>query len=257
MENIFNVKDYFSLNYGLGKKPDAPKLNKKGLGIGILLTLTVIGAIIGIPMILVNVLKYTGAKKKLEQWQADYDDRYSHWDAELYKFYKKTVDSMDIYNTAMAKIGVDESQVTEAKPFSIHGQRFTGWYRRGADGNWKTNDREITWLFFSNDQIYTYSVQFSLTGEKKKVENTQEFFYTDIVSVRTQTVFEKLDKSKSTDEDTAEEAESEKFKLIVAGDDISFAFTTTEEVSESIRGMKNKIREKKIGKSEKDKKENG
>ncbi len=257
MDNNFDVNKYFTANFGLGDKPAAGKLNMKLVIIGAILIIAFVaigiavtpaliaGAALGVIVIVIPVIKFSKSNGKAKEWQKNHDERYRTWDAELEKFYDKTVASMNLKETAMNKIGIDEADVKEVEPFSIHGSDFDGWYRKGADGKIRTDNREITWLFFSKDQVYIYNVKFSLTGRIKKYENTQEFFYSDIVSVSTGTQSVQLNKSNSIDGVDDYSTESEAFNLIVPGDKMTFAFTTTDTISRSIQAMKTKIREKK------------
>lgn len=257
MENVFNVNDYFTENFGLGIKPSVPKMNVKMLVIGVIILIAGIAlgivvhmaimllSAIGVVLIIIPIIKNNAARKKANEWQKNFNERYQKWDGELDKFYNKTVSSMNVKQTAMTKIGIDEEDVKEVAPFSIHGQTYDGWYRFGADGNIRTDDREITWLFFSKDQVYLYTVSFSLTGKTRKIENTQEFFYSDIVSVSTGSVSKTLNTKKSAGGSKEETIEAEEFRLVVPGDKISFAFTSNNEISRSVQAMKNKIREKK------------
>ncbi len=244
MENVFNVNDYFSKNYGLGNKPFKPTLDIKKIFIHVLLCFLLIGFI----LVPIDIVSYINKKKKYEKWWDDYNTRRNTWDGELVKYYVNLVNSMNLKQVAMDKIGIDEDQITAAEPFSIYGQKYNGWYRRGADGQIRTDNREITWIFFSDSQIYLYTVTFSLTGSTKKTENTLEFFYSDITSVSTGSVSAPLSENKSLDDDNNEsEYESEEFRLIVPGDKMYFAFTTEEGITRSIQAMKNLIRAKKIG----------
>lgn len=257
MDNTFNVKNYFTENFGLGNKPKVPKINIKLiiLGVGVIIACIVLGAMfypvimagaaLGVVLIAVPIGMHSAAKAKANEWQKNFNERYKNWDAELEKFYDKTVASMNVKQAAMKKIGIDEDDVTEVAPFSIHGQTYDGWYRFGADGNIRTDDREITWLFFSKDQVYLYTVSFSLTGKNRKIENTQEFFYSDIVSVSTGSISKTLNAQKSAGGGKEETVEAEEFRLVVPGDKISFAFTSNNEISRSVQAMKTKIREKK------------
>lgn len=245
MNNTFNVNDYFTENFGLPSKPKMPETNKKTVLIAILLCLTLIGAIVGVPMLVVIIAKRCSANSKIKEWQDSYNERYNKWDGEVDRLYTRYVESMDVKQMAMEKLGIDEDQVKEVKPFSIYGQTYNGWYRFGADGEIRTDDREITWIFFGDNQIYLYTLSFSLTGREHKTESTQEFFYTDIVSVSTGSVSKTLNAKKSAGGGKWESVEAEEFRLVVPGDKMSFAFTSNNEISASIRGMKEKIRDKK------------
>lgn len=255
MDNTFNVKDYFTYNFGLGDRPESAHMNVKLIVIGAILAVLgiiaavavhIAGLVLVVPgalLIVIAIIKFSKAKKVENEWQNAYNTRYDTWDAELEKFYEKTLEELNLKKQGMNRIGIDEENLEEAgvKPFSIHGQLYDGWYRYGKDGQIRTDGRQVTWLFFSKDQIYVYDTKFTLTGEKKKVDNTQEFFYSDIVSVSTGSVSKELPGG----DHAGETIEAEEFRLVVPGDKLSFAFTSNEEISRSVQAMKTKIRERK------------
>ena len=149
----------------------------------------------------------------------------------------------------MSKIGISEEQLADVEPFFIYGSILSGaqdWFRTDASGVIRADHNEITWLFFSKDQVYLYNIKFRLTTPKK-TETTQEFFYTDIVSVTIGSESTSVDSRNCVDGLSSSAIEVEKFKLIVPGDKMSFAFTSNDGVSGSIQAMKNKIRDKKVG----------
>lgn len=271
MDNNFNIKSYFAANFGLGNKPTVSKSNfklniKHVIALIIAVVLLFVKAIIGILAVaLVGGIfialpiikeknKINQEKKALEDWQNNYNYRYNNWDAEYDKFCQKVIADLNARERGMKKIGLDEASLKEsdredaayvAEPFSITGKRYTGYYRWGKDGVSRTDDHEITWLYFSKEQLYIYTVQFKLTDLTRKTENTLEFFYSDIVSVSTGS--KTVDTNNAVDGGKISTVESEEFKLVVPGDKLSFAFTTTEFVSRSVQGMKNLIRIKKNG----------
>lgn len=255
MDNTFNVKDYFALNYGLSAPPRTFKLKGKAKIFYILI---------------IPILLYIISKMRRSIWQKNYNIRHQTWSKELDKFYDSTVESMHLKERAMRKIGLDDSQIdgddgSNVKPFFISSKIFKeSAYRRGPDYIYRTDRRQITWLFFTKDQIYTYTMKFMLSGAAGNIEILAEFFYTDVTSVRILTEYEKLDASKEVgqnegikngkkDENRAEEESAEPeevateyFKLVVPGDMIDYYFDTTEEVSRSIKGMRQLIRDKKL-----------
>lgn len=243
-KNKFTINDYFTANYGLPERPAEAKL---GITFKhVLLCLLVIGIFI----IIFRVIKFNKQKALINDWDNDYAYRRDNWDAEYDKFYDKTVAEMNVKEKAMQKIGIDADEVTEAEPFSIHGKQYDGFYRFCKDDNVRTENCQITWLFFSKDQVYTYDITFSLIpGRKKPVEKTLEFFYTDIVSVSTGTVSTELKKANNKGAEQEDyNIEAQQFTLTVPGDKMRFAFTSTSEIDRSVQGMKNLIRARKTAK---------
>ena len=265
----FDVNLYFSKNYGMGEKPGVGKLNGKMIFIGIALILvgiivailvipknTLVGVIamlvlfvVGISVMLPTILSKKKGKGNADAWQAEYEHRRTTWDQEFDAFYKRTVDSMNLRQTAMRKIGIVDEQLADVQPFYIFGSLLNGaqdWFRTDAYGVIRADHNEITWLFFSKDQVYLYNIKFRLTNGKR-VETTQEFFYTDIVSVTVGSESTAVDSRNCIDGSPLSVMEIETLKLIVPGDKMSFAFTTTDGVTGSVQAMKNKIRDKKVG----------
>ena len=266
----FDVGLYFSKNYGMGDKPGVGKLNWKYIWIGVLLAVIGIlslviavkfnGALVGVILMLIlfvvalgfmlpTILSKRKGQGNADAWQAEIEHRRSTWDQEFDSFYARTVAQMNLRQTAMNKIGIGVEQIADIEPFFIYGALLNGaqdWYRKDANGVIRADHNEITWLFFSKDQVYLYNIKFRLTNGKR-VETTQEFFYTDIVSVTIASETVSVDKRNCIDYDVTEAIDVERFKLIVPGDKMDFAFTTTDGVTRSIQLMKNKIREKKVG----------
>ncbi len=290
-KNIFNVNDYFSLNYGLGRKPKMPHFKKAPIVIGIALIILaiVLAIVLGgdkkeetyedahnsssyeeiydnsnnsnnnfwiIPLIIGAIvlagpaIKFSLAKAKAIAWQNNYNQRRSTWDVELDSLYQTTVEEMNLKQVAMKKIGVVQEQLSGVTPFDIAGSLYDEAWRKGVDGRFRTSKHQISWLFFSEDQIFLYTVTFSLLN-KKKIVNTFELFYKDIVSISITTETESRSGEKTGDEGS-EVIENQEFNLIVPGDKMHFAFTPDEETNDSILGMRTRIREKKNAEEKKD-----
>ena len=97
---------------------------------------------------------------------------------------------------------------------------------------------EVTWLLFSNEQLYLYEKKCMLHKDKKTTEMTNEYFYTDVVSLAT------------ADQETHislsdEDYDYKVFNLTVPGDQITVALDSNDETEAAIQGMKQKVREKK------------
>lgn len=271
MNNQFNVNDYFTRNYNLGDKPRVSKFKLKLLHAAIVLASIVcifvfppVGIVafllFGFLFIGLPIIKIFKEKAAANEWQNNFDIRSRTWDAEFDKFYDARVAKLNAKKAAIMKLGLDlnpdivnendrspeEFEKYPTAPFSIYGSRYDSYYRWGKDGRIRTDANEITWLFFSIDQIYIYTVRFNLTEDSKKKESTQEFFYSDIVSVSISTTSVEMNESKGFGgKETS--VDTEQFKLVVPGDQMFFAFTSNDAVSASVKSMKDLIREKKKG----------
>lgn len=146
----------------------------------------------------------------------------------------------------LTKIGVDEDQVKLIDPIIINGPYFKNiakgrMVKKGKDNRYRSSNYEVAVLFFSETQVYSYNYRFSLI-ENEKNENTDEYFYKDIVSVSTssESTVEKDKKGKE------EVFNSEYFKLTTSGGTfISCAVWDIGGTERSIQGMKQLLRDKK------------
>ena len=115
--------------------------------------------------------------KQLNKSTAEADIAYDNLVASMMKFSK---------DDALAKLGLDESEVTEAAPVCISGYSYegTGLVKKGADGKWRSNKYETWYLFFSSNEVHCCKKTIKTT-ENWKTESTDVYFYKDIVSVST------------------------------------------------------------------------
>ena len=100
--------------------------------------------------------------------------------------------SLNIKQRAIARIALDESEISEINPISLHSYIYPS-FRQGnsnnilvkiANNTAVSSRYEVTWLFFSQTQIYAYSIEFDMTSDEI-IEDVQEFFYTDITCFET------------------------------------------------------------------------
>lgn len=265
IDDTFNVKDYFSRNYGLGECPTVFKLH----GFWMLLY-----------VLIVPFIMYLISRGKKQRWLKSYNERYNTWYKELDKLYDQKVAEINPIASALKALELDDSLLDKkAKPITISAKSFIGAYRKAPDGLFRTDVQEITCFLFTEKQIYSYKIIFSLTGdiiETKddsftRQEQLKEIFYSDIVSIRTSREDTILNVSKAIGQDeeapkkkkarakknvaTSEEEKnpenevvvvsSESFTLLVPNDSISCSFFTTPEYTDSIHALKKRIRAKK------------
>ena len=164
---------------------------------------------------------------------------------------------LDLYKKALDKIGKDESEVNEIKAIV-----FKDWHyekgndkirvKKGKDGKLRSSAYQVSWLFFSDTQIYTYKYTFHMDSNNTS-ETTQEYFWQDITNFTT-----------STESVETERKDSIKFlfrrpelifrrnidtyhvfRLIVPGDEFKCTLENDEISEKKIKAMKFKLREKK------------
>jgi hypothetical protein len=189
-------------------------------------------------------------------------------DEEYVQLVQKKIEAMNFKQRALDKIGLDESQVNEIEP--VHFENYYGiginresnkdrywptylWVKRGLDGIRRTNAYQVSWLFFSDKQVYVYQSTLNL-NEDGKNERTEEYFYKDITNF-------------STTSESAEQEEiiqkkgclgigagitvarknldTDRFALIVPGDKFFCELVKNDYSEGRIQAMKAKLREKK------------
>lgn len=160
------------------------------------------------------------------------------------------IKSLNAKEKAMAKIGLDESQLKEIDPVHFEGYYFDPkktYSKRGKDGYWRSSAYQISWLFFSSTQVYLYQYTFNMDEDGKK-EATEEYFYKDITNFATvsdtiETPYWDVKQKKIM----LENVNSNRFSLVVPGDKFYCAMEQNEYTERAIQGMKAKLREKKNG----------
>jgi hypothetical protein len=174
-------------------------------------------------------------------------------DAEYDNLVQSKYASLNLKQRALDKTGVDESQVNEIVPCE-----FKYWYlgkntrgKRGQDGIFRSSAYQVTWLLFSDKQLYVYQYTFNMDEDGKK-EKTEEYFYKDITNFSTSSESDEqetwesgkgcLNKVPSV---TRRSIDRDYFTLIVPGDQFKCAIPSDSAVKEMIQAMKAKLREKK------------
>jgi hypothetical protein len=151
---------------------------------------------------------------------------------------------------AMAKIGLDESQLKEIEPVHFEGYHFDPkktYAKRGKDGKWRSSAYQISWLFFSSTQVYLYQYTFNMDKDDKK-EATEEYFYKDITNFSTSSdTVETPYWDPKARKMMLENVDSNRFSLIVPGDKFYCDMEQSDYTERAIQGMKAKLREKKNG----------
>jgi hypothetical protein len=151
---------------------------------------------------------------------------------------------------AMAKIGLDESQLKEIDPVHFEGYHFERkktFFKRGSDGKYRSSAYQITWLFFSSTQVYLYQYTFNMDEDGKK-ESTEEYFYKDITNFSTSSdTVETSCWNPKQKKFFLENVDTNRFSLVVPGDKFYCAMDQNDYTERAIQGMKAKLREKKNG----------
>ena len=163
-------------------------------------------------------------------------------DEEFMQIVRNKRDSLDLYKKAIDKIGLDEDELAEMPPVCFEGFVFENvWAKKNKKGEYVSSSYQVSWIFFSSDQIYLYQYIIYLDEDKKK-ESTEEYFYADVTSFSTRTQTESAKNSAGE----KWEVETNKFAMIVPGATLTVAVEDSAgDFEDAIRRMKYKLREKK------------
>lgn len=101
--------------------------------------------------------------------------------------------NFNIKAKAMAKIGLDESEISEIPPICLSSYVFDGdVYIKVENGVAVSSQYCVSWIFFSSTQMYTYKFIFDMVSDNLW-EITNDFFYQDITCFTTESkVVEKI-----------------------------------------------------------------
>ena len=185
----------------------------------------------------------------------------------LVEYEKMIVDrcaSLNIKQRAIARIALDESEISEINPISLHSYVYPLFRENSkifikiANNTAVTSRYEVTWLFFSQTQIYAYNIEFDMTSDEI-IEDVQEFFYTDITCFETRNhLIEniRLDTSGCLKNGAKgcfnaaikDNYVIDSFRITVPGKDFSVSMRNSGNQFQSIQAAKAMLREKKYTK---------
>lgn len=164
-------------------------------------------------------------------------------DNEFDEFVKKSIP--DLKQKAIAKIGLDEEELKEIDPVCIQGYSFNNAYQKiGKDGLWRSSKYQVTWIFFSDKQVYLYQKDINFDDNQTK-EHMEEYFFKDITNFATTSETVEVTLYDKSGKEVRENLNTNKFKLVVPGDSLFCAMTQDDATERSIQAMKSKLREKK------------
>ena len=169
---------------------------------------------------------------------------------------QKCITNLHLKARAIEKIGLDEAQISEIPPvlltsFIYKGNGVVCKTEEVENGFWKTvsNKYSVTWIFFSDSQMYTYTYIFDSISDDA-VELTRDIFYKDVTCIRTEhEVVEKILSKRQgcLGKETFyhQNNEYDMLNITVPSDSYDFWCKTTETIEQSIQAAKAMIREKK------------
>lgn len=158
--------------------------------------------------------------------------------------------NLNLQQKALAKIGLDYSQVQEIPPIMLSSFVYDDDSMVRVDSDMAVSSQySITWIFFSATQMYTYTYILDTTSDNTW-EFTKDFFYTDITCFSTcHELKEKIDISVSgcmkSESVTKNHYVVDTLEIIVPGTNYRFSLRNSPTVEQSIQAAKAMLREKK------------
>ena len=162
-------------------------------------------------------------------------------DEEYDEMVEIVLNSNDFKKMGLEKIGLDEDELKEIEPVHFGGYLFDKnvLSKQGDDGKWRSSKYQVSWLFFSVNQVFLYQYTFNMDEDGKK-ESTEEYFYKDITSF-------------SASSDTVEtnvygdfvSIDSNRFTITVPGDKLYCSLEQSDYTEQAIQGMRSLLRDKK------------
>lgn len=148
----------------------------------------------------------------------------------------------DIKKRAFVKLGVDEDEIALAKPLEFWGYNFSNvltddanksaWNVCGKDGRWRSSEVTIGGFYFSEHVVHYYYRTASLVSDAS-IEGTEEYFYKDIVSVKTETSDLPFANPKTGVEDAKKRVRYESFVLRNSGGESTSCWVRDAAMAES------------------------
>jgi hypothetical protein len=162
---------------------------------------------------------------------------------------------------ALNKLGLDVDQVQEIPPVGFQGYAFLtdsikdmkhDKVRFTAGDQFVTATKELTWLFFGDEQIFVYKARIDMIDHAIRSENTLEYFYKDITAFSTESNSAKQKVPVLTEGCGQSKVETidrvvavERFKIVVPGEVFVCAISPEDDNASKISAMKQKLRDKK------------
>jgi hypothetical protein len=161
------------------------------------------------------------------------------------------VERLDPKTRGLNKLGIDESQVEKTIIFQNYkyeekdGDTF--YWRIGEDGRFRSSIYEITYLFLTQEEVFSYQLTLSSEWEKHD-EQTYEFHYRDVTSFSSETRQKDIiEKDASGTSKKVYKTVRNEFHIRVPNDYFTVVLGNkpTQEEEDAIQGMKAMLREKK------------
>lgn len=144
---------------------------------------------------------------------------------------------------ALQALNLDPSEIASVDPLIVQGYNFenAGQVRMGRDRFWRSNVAEAAVIYFSDDVLHAYQEVINLTHWGTIAARTDTYFYSDIVSITTQTSARVVG---------GKNAPYHEFRMTTSGGtSISCGVVPGSDVDRSIQGARSLVMERKRGNS--------
>jgi hypothetical protein len=157
---------------------------------------------------------------------------------------------------AIKKLGIDEEEAKIAPPLFLKGYCFGASVlgdkanqnvcdRKGSDGAWRSPECVLSAFFFTEHEIHYYSRTVSLISDAFK-EYTEEFFYKDVVSIKTDEIERPWIDPKTGKESPTEKTRWTAFMIRnTGGETTECSCNSTQEADAAVNAMRSLVRQKK------------
>lgn len=157
---------------------------------------------------------------------------------------------------ALMKLGVEEEEVALATPIEFWGYSFDNvlsddanreaFNIRGKDAKWRSSEISVGGFYFSEDVVHHYYKIASLVSDATR-EGTEEYFYKDIVSVKTESGDRAYKNPKTGKEDQTQRVRYEGFTLRNTGGESTCCWVNDIETAEAaVTAFRSLLKQKKM-----------
>ena len=162
----------------------------------------------------------------------------------------------DIRKRAFSKLGIEEEEVSLSAPLEFWGYEFqnvlpddanrSAWNILGKDACWRSSEVSISGFYFSEDVVHYYWRTASLVSDAVK-EGTEEYFYKDIVSVKTSSEDSEFKDPKTGRVIPGKRIQYEQFALRNSGGESTFCSVKSgSEVEAAVNAFRALLKQKKL-----------
>lgn len=159
---------------------------------------------------------------------------------------KHMYDLSRVKERALSKLGITIEQVMEIEPVCFQGYNIKeSLLSTKRDDMWVGSSYQVTWLFFSDRQVFFYQYNFSSIDNEER-EFTEEYFYKDIIGFSTNTERTEANGYTPKGQPVKEIISQESFQLKTAAGNMDCSLKKNDPTAERrIKEMRELLRQKK------------